>query len=177
MEAAVGVLRPGSLFAQRYRILDEVGKGGFGVIYKAEDLDQHRRLIAIKQINLSRLSPQQMIEVTDSFNREVEYLSQLKHDHIPRVHDYFTDPEHWYVVMDYVEGETLEDRLIKARGGRFPMQKVFDIGIALCEVLGYLHAQRPPIVFRDVKPANIMLTQKGRIYLIDFGIARHYTQD
>jgi predicted Ser/Thr protein kinase len=177
MEASVGVLRPGSLFAQRYRILEEVGKGGFGVIYKAEDLDQHRRLIAIKQINLSSLSPQQMIEATDSFNREVEYLSKLKHDHIPRVHDYFTDPEHWYVLMDYIEGETLEDRLIKARGGRFPMQKVFDIGIALCDVLGYLHAQRPPIVFRDVKPANIMLTKTGRIYLIDFGIARHYTQD
>ena len=177
MEASVGVLRPGSLFAQRYRILDQVGEGGFGVIYKAEDLDQHRRLVAIKQINLSRLSPKQMIEVTDSFNREVGYLSQLKNDHIPRVHDYFTDPEHWYVVMDYIEGETLEDRLKKARRGRFSTQQVFDIGIALCDVLGYLHAQRPPIIFRDVKPANVMLTKTGRIYLIDFGIARHYTAE
>ena len=177
MAASAGALRPGTLFAQRYRILDQVGEGGFGVIYKAEDLDQRHRFVAIKQINLSRLSPQQMIEATDSFNREVGYLSQLKHNDIPRIHDYFTNPEHWYVVMDYIAGETLEDQLEKARSGRFPTQKVLDIGIALCDVLGYLHAQRPPIVFRDVKPANIMLTKTGRIYLIDFGIARHYTPD
>jgi len=177
MATCAGALRPGTLFAQRYRILDQVGDGGFGVIYKAEDLDQHRRFVAIKQINLSQLSPQQMIEATDSFNREVGCLSQLKHDHIPRIHDHFTDPDHWYVVMDYIGGETLEDKLKKVRRGRFSTQQVFDIGIALCDVLGYLHAQRPPIVFRDVKPANIMLTKTGRIYLIDFGIARYYTPD
>ncbi len=172
--ASASVLRPGTLFAQRYRILDKAGEGGFGVTYKAEDLDHHRWLVAIKQITLSLLTPKQMIEATDSFNREVGYLSRLKHDNIPRIYDYFTDPGHWYVVMDYIAGETLEDMLKKARRGRLSMQKVFDIGIALCDVLGYLHAQRPPIIFRDVKPANIMLTKTGRIYLIDFGIARHY---
>jgi succinate dehydrogenase hydrophobic anchor subunit len=172
--ASVGTLRRGMLFAQRYRILDKVGEGGFGITYKAEDLDHHRWLVAIKQINLSQLSPQQVIEATDSFNREVGYLSRLKHDDIPRIYDYFTDPGHWYVVMDYIAGETLENKLKKAHRGRFPTQQVFDIGMALCDVLGYLHAQRPPIVFRDVKPANIMLTKSGRIYLIDFGIARYY---
>jgi serine/threonine protein kinase len=163
-------LRPGALFVQRYRILDKVGEGGFGVTYKAEDLEQHRRFVAIKQINLRLLR----IEATDSFNREVGYLSRLKHDDVPRIYDYFTDADHWYVVMDYIAGETLEDKLKKVRRGRFSTQKVLDIGIALCDVLGHLHAQQPPIVFRDVKPANIMLTKVGRIYLIDFGIARHY---
>src|SRR5260370_27374655 len=172
--ASASALRPGTLFTQRYRILDKAGEGGFGVTYKAEDLDHHRWSVAIKQITLSLLTPQQMIEATDTFNREVGYLSQLKHDNIPRIYDYFTDPDHWYIVMDYIAGETLEDMLKKARRGRLSTQKVFDIGIALCDVLGYLHAQRPPIVFRDVKPANIMLTKKGRIYLIDFGIARQY---
>ena len=172
--ASAGTLRPGMLFAQRYRILDKAGEGGFGVTYKAEDLDHHHWLVALKQINLSQLSPREMIEATDSFNREVGYLSRLKHQNIPRIYDYFTDPGHWYVVMDYIEGETLEDKLKKARRGRLSTQKVFDIGIVLCDVLGYLHAQRPPIIFRDVKPANIMLTKTGRIYLIDFGIARHY---
>src|SRR5215472_8990486 len=170
--ASAAALRPGMLFAQRYRILEKVGEGGFGVTYKAEDLDHHRWLVAIKQISLSRLSPREMIEATDSFNREVEYLSRLKYENIPRIYDYFTDPGHWYVVMDYIAGETLEDKLKKARGGRFPTQQVFDIGIALCDVLGYLHAQHPPIIFRDVKPANIMRTKTGRLYLIDFGIAR-----
>src|SRR5579872_5014610 len=169
-----GVLRPGVLFAQRYRILEQVGEGGFGSIYKAEDLE-YRRLVAIKQINLRLLSPQKMIEATDSFNREVGYLSRLKHGHIPRIYDYFTDPDHWYVVMEYIKGETLEGKLKKGRRGRFSIQQVFDIGIALCDVLSYLHTQQSPIIFRDVKPGNIMQTNTGRIYLIDFGIARHYT--
>lgn len=175
MSTSVDELYPGSLFALRYRVLEKVGEGGFGVTYKAQDLDQHNRLVAVKQINLSLLSPQKMIEATDSYNREVGYLSQLNHTNIPHYYDYFTDPSHWYVVMDYIEGETLEEKLQKARHGRFPMQQVLDIGIALCDVLGYLHAQHPPIIFRDVKPANIMLTKTGRIYLIDFGIARQYT--
>ena len=175
MVASADILHPGSLFAQRYRILEKVGEGGFGVIYKARDLDQHNRFVAIKQINLSLLSPQEMIEATDSYNREVSYLSQLKHKGIPNFYAYFTDPEHWYVVMDYIEGETLETKLQKIRHGRLSLQQVLDIGIALCDVLGYLHSQRPPIIFRDVKPANIILTSTGRVYLIDFGIARHFT--
>jgi Protein kinase domain len=77
-------------------------------------------------------------------------------------------------VMDYIEGETLEDMLQKVRGGALPVKKALDIAIALCDVLGYLHEQRPPIIFRDVKPANIMITPQDRVYLIDFGIARLY---
>ncbi len=175
--AAVGPLRPGSLFAQRYRILSRIGEGGFGVIYKAQDIEHHRRLVAIKQINLRTLSPREMIEATDSYNREVRHLSQLRHDCIPRIYDYLTDPDHWYVVLDFIEGQTLEDKLEKARRGRLSTLRVLDIGIALCDVLGYLHAQRPAIIFRDVKPANIMLTKTGRVYLIDFGIARQYAPD
>ena len=175
--AAVGPLRPGSLFAQRYRILSRIGEGGFGVIYKAQDIEHHRRLVAIKQINLRTLSPREMIEATDSYNREVRHLSQLRHDCIPRIYDYLTDPDHWYVVLDFIEGQTLEDKLEKARRGRLSTLMVLDIGIALCDVLGYLHAQRPAIIFRDVKPANIMLTKTGRVYLIDFGIARQYAPD
>jgi serine/threonine protein kinase len=174
---AAGPLRPGSLFAQRYRILSRVGEGGFGMIYKAQDIEHHRRLVAIKQISLNTFSPRDMIEATDSYNREVRHLSQLRHNCIPRIYAYLTDPDHWYVVMDFIEGQTLEDKLKKARRGRLSTSRVLEIGIGLCEVLGYLHAQHPPIVFRDVKPANIMLTKTGRVYLIDFGIARQYTAD
>lgn len=175
MAVPVGVLRPGALFAQRYRILNKLGEGGFGVTFKAEDLDQHRRLVAIKQINLRLLSPKEMIEATDSFNREVRYLSKLKYHGIPRIFDHFTDPDHWYLVMDYIEGATLEEKLKHARWGRFSMPKALAIGVALCDILAYLHAQQPPIIFRDVKPDNILLSKTGRIYLIDFGIARHYS--
>src|SRR5438034_4720968 len=117
---SVGTLCPGMLFAQRYRILDKVGEGGFGITYKAEDLDHHRWLVAIKQINLSQLSPQQVIEATDSFNREVGYLSRLKHDDIPRLYAYFTDPGRCSVVMDYLLGQSLQNQLKQPRRGRCP---------------------------------------------------------
>ncbi|HLZ57457.1 MAG TPA: protein kinase [Ktedonosporobacter sp.] len=174
-------LQPGALFAQRYRIVGKAGEGGFGTIYKAQDIDRNHLPVAIKQINLSTLTPREMIEATDSYNREVMHLSRLKHDSLPHIYDYFTDRDHphgghgWYIIMDFIKGKTLEELLKKAHRGRLARQKVIEIGIALCDVLSYLHAQNPPIIYRDVKPANIMQTKTGRIYLIDFGIARRYT--
>jgi serine/threonine protein kinase len=165
------------LLAGRYRILAKVGEGGFGVVYKARDIKRRHRLVAIKQIDLGGLSPRQIIEATDSYNREVSMLSRLSHRNLPRIYDHFTDPTHWYVVMQYIEGETLEDSLKRAKGGRLPLKQVRAIGVQLSNVLSYLHAQTPPIIFRDVKPANIMRTRWGRLYLIDFGIARRFSPD
>ena len=170
-------LEPGSLLAGRYRILAKVGEGGFGVVYKARDIQRRHRLVAIKQIDLGALRPRQVIEATDSYNREVSMLSRLNHGNLPRIYDHFTDPTHWYVVMQYIEGETLEDYLKRAKGGRLPLKQVRAIGVQLSKVLYYLHAQMPSIIFRDVKPANIMRTRRGRLYLIDFGIARHFNPD
>ncbi|HLI91245.1 MAG TPA: serine/threonine-protein kinase [Ktedonobacteraceae bacterium] len=167
---------PGSLLAGHYRILEKIGEGGFGVVYKARDENQRGKLVAIKQINMAALSTQEKIEATDSYNRETTLLPRLRHDSIPRLYDHFTDPDHWYIVLDYVEGRTLDEILATARHGRLPASKVFDIGIKLCDVLGYLHAQKPALIFRDVKPDNIMLTPKGQLYLIDFGIARRYRE-
>src|SRR5579875_2226192 len=162
------------LLAGRYRLIDEIGQGGFGLLYKAQDTAQRDRLVAIKQINMSALSAQEKIEATDSYNREVLYLSKLQHKNLPHFYDHFTDPDHWYVVMEYIEGETLEEILKKTPGSRFPLQQVLAIGITLCDVLQYLHQQNPPIIFRDMKPGNIMMTPRGHLYLIDFGIARSY---
>ena len=170
-------LDTGSLLAGRYRILAKVGEGGFGVVYKARDIQRRHRLVAIKQIDLGALSSRQIIEATDSYNREVSMLSRLNHRNLPRIYDHFTDPTHWYVVMQYIEGETLEDYLKRAKGGRLPPKQVRAIGVQLSKVLYYLHAQTPSIIFRDVKPANIMRTRRGRLYLIDFGIARHFNPD
>jgi tRNA A-37 threonylcarbamoyl transferase component Bud32 len=166
-----GPLQPGSMLKERYRIIGQVGQGGYGVVYKASDIRKRNRLVAIKQIDLSALTTRQIIEATDSFNREVQMLSRLRHKNLPRVYEHFTDPHHWYVVMDYIEGETLEDYLAK-KNGHLSHRETARIGIQLTKVLGYLHRQHPPIIFRDVKPANIMRTPRGRLYLIDFGIAR-----
>lgn len=167
-------LKARTLHAGRYRLLAKIGEGGFGTVYKASDQNSHGKLVAIKEINMTTLSTQEKIEVTDTFNREINLLSSLKHTNLPRIHDQFIDPEHWYIVMDYIEGETLEDLLARSPKGRLPVRQAVRIGITLCNVLSYLHNQSPPIIYRDVKPGNIMLTPWGKIYLIDFGIARRY---
>ena len=163
-----------TLLKQRYRILGPVGQGGFGAVYKAEDTQFDGRLVAIKEINLSVLTAQEVIEATDAFNREVLLLSGLAHPHLPRLCDHFTDAEHWYLVIDFIEGETLEQYLDKTLNGRLPREEVIAIGIQLCTVLDYLHTREPSIIFRDLKPANIMRTADRHLYLIDFGIARHF---
>jgi serine/threonine protein kinase len=177
MHQATGPLKAGSLLAGRYRILDKIGEGGFGLVYKARDTKHRGRLVAIKEIDLGALSSRQIIEATDSYNREITLLSRLEHRNLPRVHDHFTDATHWYLVLQYIKGETLEEYLKHAPGGRLLLKEVCKIGIQLSGVLGFLHVHKPPIIFRDVKPANIMRTRRGRLYLIDFGIARRFTPD
>jgi serine/threonine protein kinase len=165
---------PPALLVGRYRLMGMIGTGGFGAVYKAEDLQRQSALVAIKSINLHGLSSQEIIEATDTFNREVGMLSGLQHANLPRIYGHFTDREHWYLAMDFIAGETLDEYLSKLRRGHLTVETVLDIGIQLCEVLGYLHSQQPPIIFRDVKPANVMRTATGHLYLIDFGIARRF---
>lgn len=174
-----------SLLHGRYRLLNQVGVGGFGEVYKALDTQHADRVVAIKQINLRGLSPQKTIEATDTFNRELHILSPLKHPNLPRIYDHFTDPDHWYLVMEFLAGETLERHLenrLRQRTyagagtpGLLPLEEIFALAFQLCDVLDYLHARQPSIIFRDLKPANIMRSGSGHICLIDFGIARHFT--
>ena len=165
-----------NVLMQRYRILEKIGEGGFGLVYKAID-KKNNMTVAIKQINVAALSMQEIIDVTDSYNREITLLPKLQHHSLPRIYGYFTDEDHWYIIMEYINGKTLEETLAKASTGRLSVQQVLDIGMALCDVLAYLHAQQPSIIYRDIKPANIMITNKGAIYLIDFGTARRYRAD
>src|SRR6266849_5207892 len=168
----------------RYRILTQVGTGGFGAVYKARDTlaaGQGTDSIAIKQVNLRGLNPQEIIEATDGFHREVLLLSNLEHVNLPQIYDSFTDPEHWYLEMDFIEGETLEQYMQKTSTGSspattrsLPLDEVFSIALQLCHVLHYLHTRQPPIIFRDLKPANVMRAPEGNLYLIDFGIARQF---
>jgi serine/threonine protein kinase len=173
-----------SLLNGRYRILMQVGTGGFGAVYKARDTlaaGQGTDILAIKQVNLRGLTPQEIIEATDGFHREVLLLSKLEHVNLPQIYDSFTDPEHWYLVMDFIGGETLEQYLRNTTSGSspaktrsLPLDEVFSIALQLCHVLHYLHTRQLPIIFRDLKPANVMRAPEGNLYLIDFGIARHF---
>jgi serine/threonine protein kinase len=159
---------------RRYRIIKQVGKGGFGAVYMAADLQFGNRLVAIKEMSQSGLNQQDLIEATNAFTREALMLASLSHANLPRIYEQFTESGRWYLVMDYIEGETLEEYLNKAPRGYLPLSESLDIGIQLCTVLEYLHTRFPPIIFRDLKPANVMRTPNGHLYLIDFGIARHF---
>jgi serine/threonine protein kinase len=162
------------LLKQRYRIVSLAGQGGMGAVYKATDIELGNRLLAVKEMSQRGLNVREKAEAVKGFKREALMLAGLQHAHLPRIYDHFLENGHWYLVMDFIAGETLENYLRRMPGNRLPFDEVLNYGIQLCTVLDYLHAQQPPIIFRDLKPANIMRSNKGQLYLIDFGIARHF---
>ncbi len=167
---------PGTILAGTYRIEAEIGRGGFAIVYRASELDNPRHQVAIKRIPLSQLTPAQIIDATQTFNREVTILKEFTGTRgIPRFYGHLTDQANWYLVMQYIPGETLEEKLQKTPNGYLSEATTINLGIVLTDILFELHTHEPPIIFRDVKPANIMLTPDGELYLIDFGIARTYT--
>jgi eukaryotic-like serine/threonine-protein kinase len=162
------------LLKQRYRIVSLAGRGGMGAVYKAADIELGNRLVAVKEMSLRGLNIREEAEAIRDFKREALMLAGLQHPHLPRIYDHFLEIGHWYLVMDFIAGETLEDYLQRMPGHKLPFDEVVDYGIQLCTVLDYLHTRQPPIIFRDLKPANIMRGAEGHLYLIDFGIARHF---
>lgn len=168
-----GKLPPNHLLKHRYRISSLVGQGGMGAVYKAEDTLFHNRLVAVKEMSKSGLSKQEIVKAVAAFKHEAHMLADLDHQSLPKIHDYFEEAGRWYLVMDFIDGQMLED-YINIKGGKLPVQEVLDIGLQLCNVLSYLHTRQQPIIFRDLKPSNIMRTPDGDLYLIDFGIARHF---
>jgi serine/threonine protein kinase len=105
---ATGLLQQNRLLKQRYRILAQIGRGGFAAVYKAEDLHFYARLVALKEMSQSGLSPKERTEAIDAFTREAQLLASLQHPNLPRIYDYFTQGGRWYLVMDFLESETLE---------------------------------------------------------------------
>ncbi|MGH7812664.1 MAG: serine/threonine protein kinase [Candidatus Binataceae bacterium] len=166
-----GPLEPGTTLQNRYEVERLIGGGGMGMVYLARDRRLANRPCAIKEMVDHFIDPQQRIEANKYFASEADTLAQLKHSAIPAVTDRFDDRNRHYLVMEYVEGRNLEEE-IAARGGPLPEGLVIDIARQLCDVLAHLHGLSPPIIYRDMKPSNVMLTPKGRVVLIDFGIAR-----
>lgn len=171
--AGTGRLPPQTLLRNgRYVLLKTVGRGGMAAVYQATDTKE-RRPVAIKEMSQDGLSPQELREAHASFTHEADLLKGLRHPNLPRVYEHFSERNRHYLVMEYIDGETLEQRLANAKGP-LPEAEVLGWARQLCAALAYLHAQRPPIIFRDLKPGNIMLTRRGEVKLIDFGIARAF---
>src|SRR5437763_8448829 len=105
VSSSTGLLAQHQLLKERYRILVQVGKGGFGAVYKAADTLFGYRFVAVKEMSQSRLSPQEIVEATEAFKREAHLLAGLQYPNIPAIYDYFSEAGHWYLVMDFIEGE------------------------------------------------------------------------
>src|SRR5467141_1224254 len=157
-----GPLAAGTVLQNRYAIEKLLGGGGMGVVYLAHDQRLANRACALKEMVDHFIDPQQRIEANEYFAREADTLAQLKHPAIPAITDRFDDQNRHYLVMEYVEGRNLEEELA-VRGGPLPEGLVIDIARQLCDVLGYLHGLTPPVVYRDMKPSNVMLTGNGRV--------------
>ena len=167
-------LSPGSMLEERYEILKFLSKGGMGAVYLARDMrfPSVEKVVAVKEmISAIRDSVTSRISL-ETFEREANILAGLSHSAIPKVFDYFHHDHRVYLVIEYIEGTDLES-LLDEIDYPLPQEKVIDWAIQACDVLSYLHSHKPsPIVFRDMKPSNIMLRQDGRVVLIDFGIAK-----
>jgi serine/threonine protein kinase len=166
-----GPLAPGTILQGRYAIDRLLGGGGMGMVYLARDQRLANRPCAIKEMVDHFIDQAQRIEANEYFAREADTLAQLKHQAIPAITDRFELANRHYLVMEYVEGRNLEEELA-VRGEPLPEGLVIDIARQLCDVLVYLHGLSPPIIYRDMKPSNVMLNSNGRVVLVDFGIAR-----
>lgn len=165
-------LAPGTMLADRYKVARVIGKGGTSAIYGVTDL-RTPQVWAMKELwsNNPTFNPEQ---IRHQLEAEVRILSNLRHPNLPRIVDSFPEGSRHYIVMDFVEGQTLKS--ILNQNSRLPLLLAYDVGLKLARVLHYLHKQDPPIVFRDLKPPNIMIGEAGALKLIDFGIARHFSE-
>jgi outer membrane protein assembly factor BamB/tRNA A-37 threonylcarbamoyl transferase component Bud32 len=169
-----GTLPGGMTLQSRYEILSVQGVGGMGAVYRARDLrfSAVEKIVAVKEMNNSAPDARLRRIGIQNFEREANILASLSHPSIPKIFDYFSDGQRSYLVLEFIEGETLED-LLDANPQPFTQEEVVEWALQICDVLAYLHGHKPPVIFRDIKPGNLMIRlHDGRIMVIDFGIAK-----
>lgn len=163
------MLEIGSLLDGKYRILDEVGHGGMSVVYMARN-EKANKTWAVKEVRKD--GKMDFNTVRAGLVAEIETLKNLNHPNLPSIIDVIEDDESFIIVMDFIEGNSL-DKILEENGAQ-PEEYVVQWAMQLCDVFGYLHSRVPPIIYRDMKPANVMLKPDGNITVIDFGTAKAY---
>lgn len=161
------MLSKGKIVKDQYKIMDILGRGGQGSVYRAYDMKKgyyERAEVALKEIRRGKDLMSDMVNI-DFFRQEVQILAKLRHPYLPRIFDAFNESGNFYIVEEYIEGKTLENFLVG--NGKLAPKKSVELAIRIADILDYLHQQDPPIYYRDLKPANLIM-QPGRLYLIDF---------
>lgn len=173
-------LQPEDVLRDRYVIRETIGRGGMGSIYLAEDNRLPGRQCAVKEVEHDPNLPDNLREQgRDQFYREASVLARLDHPNLPKVSDYFSEPDRDYLVMDFVPGDDLKTLMDTARrqGHFLPMDEVLGWADQLLDALMFLHEQEPPVIHRDIKPSNLKLTPGGLVKLVDFGLVKQMVPD
>lgn len=160
----------------RWEVVSHLGQGGMGTVYIARDLRLANRQCVVKKLRDDFFRQEDKDKALAFFQREAVVLSRLQHPNIVHVLDYFEEGGDYFLVMEYVEGENLQ-QMLQRRGDPFLEAQVVAWCTQIAEVLHYLHSHDPPVIYRDLKPSNIMIDTKDRVKLVDFGIARPYAED
>ncbi len=160
----------------RWQVVDYLGQGGMGTVYLAYDLNLDKRKCVVKKLRDDFFREEDKAKAQQFFLREANVLAKLQHPNIVLVLDSFQDQDDYYLVMEYVEGHNLHD-MLKEREEPFSEEQVLVWARQICDVLSYLHSNDPPVIYRDLKPSNIMIDTKDRVKLVDFGIARLYQDE
>jgi len=166
-------LEAGTMLVGRYLIVKRVGGGGMGNVYMARDKRLADALRAVKEMIEMFSDDNHRRKAVEDFERESQLLASLEHPSIPTIYDYFVSEGRYYLVMKFIGGGDLASRMKMSPNGRLEERTITEWAIQACDVLSYIHCQQPPIIYRDLKPANLMIDDKtNRIMLVDFGIAR-----
>ncbi len=168
-------LQANTVLLARYKIIGVLGGGGQGAVYQARDLNfpDVQKRVAVKEMLNPATDPNLRAATLKTFQREANILAMLTHPAIPKIYDFFDWNDRAYLVMEYINGKDLEELISTTK--ELPVDKVVEWAIDLCDVLEYLHNQQPePIIFRDMKPANVMIDHLAKVRLIDFGIAKKF---
>ncbi len=165
------MLEIGSIIDDKYKILNKIGQGGMSVVYLAMN-ERANKQWAIKEVRKDGVKDYDVVR--QGLIAETDILKRLNHPHLPSIIDVIDRDDTFLIVMDYIEGKSLDHWLKK--DGAQPQEKVVEWAKQICDVLGYLHSRKPPIIYRDLKPANVMLKPDGQIMIIDFGTAREFKE-
>ena len=166
------MLQIGSIIDGKYKILNKIGQGGMSVVYLAVN-ERANKQWAIKEVRKDGV--QNFEVVKQGLIAETDLLKKLNHPNLPSIIDVIDGDGTFLIVMDYIEGKSLNS-ILQEQGAQ-KQEDVVEWAKQLCDVLGYLHSRKPPIIYRDMKPANVMLKPDGRVMLIDFGIAREFKEN
>lgn len=165
-------LNTGDILHNQYKVIKVIGKGGYSDVYLVEDMIDNTYL-AVKELVIYCTDPAERAEVENQIRLEVNMLRELKHPKLPEFKDYFEENQRYYMIMEYIEGEDLVISY-ESNIDYWSVQVVLNLAIELCSMFEYLHSQNPPVIFKDLKPQNIMIDRSGAFRLIDFGISKYY---